>query len=126
MTAVQVSWFDQIPHVVHLQFPDEWTLEDFVHASEQARLLIAKSNRRVDLLIDLRNNDNSPANSIAMFNSLFSLQPGKIGMMLFITHSAFQRALVTVIQRINAPLKRKVLLISTTAEILALLGGQDS
>lgn len=126
MASVQVTWFQQVPHLIHLEFPDRWEDADFEQASDHVRVLLDASDHRVDLLVDLRNNTKIPNNAMGMFNSLFSLNPARTGMILFITHTSFQRSMVHIIQRTNARIKRQVLLISTPDEIAKLRGSNAS
>jgi hypothetical protein len=98
--AVRVVWGNEAKTIVHYQFGENWTWEEFYPAKAQAYEMISSVSHKVGVILETQHNGAIPHNLLPNFrNGLRTKHPNTVIVVIVVTRP-FLRNMITTVRAI--------------------------
>lgn len=98
--GIKVAWHNDEKTILHLQYEDKWTWDEFVDANEVARRMILSVLHTVDVIVEL-GPKLLPEGAFSRGKQQADLAPENQGITVVITQNSAVRIILSVLQTIT-------------------------
>lgn len=123
---VTVEWFNDEHTMIRYEFIGRWSWEELHDAIEQVQAMIGGVSHRVDILIDLSQNQGIPSGALTQMRGGTLRANRNWGMGVFIGTGTFIRALLNTFTRVYPKMGERYATADTLDDALRLIAQQRS
>jgi hypothetical protein len=114
--SVTYRWDNAQKSIVHYQFTDNWTWDEFYPVLDQVNIEMQTLNHAVSVILDMSQSKAIPANTVSQFSKIARLGRERPGLRAVVTANTFVVSLYRIFIKVNHRVQDRFVLCNTLEE----------
>lgn len=119
--GITANWTDNSQTIIRYDFEGHWDWDMFYPVYEQVITMAKSVDHRVDVVLDLRENNTFPKNVIMHIKNIADKRPKNMGKSILVTENRFALSLFRVARHLNHRIDKYFRIVPTFEEAYAII-----
>lgn len=119
--GIQVHWFDEKHRIICFEFSGTWTWDELQTLMEDSSLMAASVNHKVDVLVDLTQNQSLPLGDLMYLRTMSRTAPVNWQRTILVSTNPFVVKLLSALMKLSPGLGERYRIVKTRDEGLEVI-----